>query len=198
MDRRSFLRSSGVVAGIAIAGCTTDGDGGGDGGDGGDGAGGDGGGNGSDGNGGGNGGGGETISGSEYPAVDEWLTESEVGGADDSYDGSIVDARGSDSPTVDVGAEGNDGAYAFGPSAIAVSPGTEVTWVWTGEGETHNVVAAPDDQIGESDFEFRSGDPVADEGTEYTQTFDETGVALYHCSPHLALGMKGAVVVAEE
>jgi len=34
-----------------------------------------------------------TIAGSEYPAVDEWLTETDVGGADDTYDGSIVDLR---------------------------------------------------------------------------------------------------------
>jgi len=94
-----------------------------------------------------------------------------------------------------VGAEGNDGYYAFGPQAIAVSAGTEVRWVWTGEGETHNVEAEPDEQIGESDYEFSSGDPIAEADTEYTYTFDESGVALYHCEPHLALGMKGAVVV---
>jgi len=186
VDRRTVLAAAGAV-GVgftgALAGCA---EGGGDGEDG-DGQGGNGQDGGTD--------GAATIAGSDYPAVDEWLTETEVGGADDTYDGSIVDWREESEPTVDVGAEGNDGYYAFGPPAIAVSAGTEVRWVWTGEGETHNVKAEPEDQIGESDYEFSSGDPVAEAGTEYTYTFDEAGLALYHCEPHLALGMKGAVVV---
>ncbi|SFS03542.1 halocyanin domain-containing protein [Halomicrobium zhouii] len=182
IDRRTVLRATGAVGLgglVGMAGCAEGGDGG----------------DGGDGDGGGGSGGTETIAGSDYPAVDEWLTETDVGGADDTYDGSIVDWREESEPTVDVGAEGNDGYYAFGPSAIAVSAGTEVRWEWTGEGETHNVEAEPEEQIGESDYEFSSGDPVAEAGTEYTYTFDEAGVALYHCEPHLALGMKGAVVV---
>jgi len=140
----------------------------------------------------------DTIPGGDYPAVDDWLTETSVGGADDTYDGSIVDNRDLSSASVDVGAEGNAGNSAFAPSAVAVTPGTTVTWNWTGAGGGHNVVAAPDDQIGESDFEFSSGNAVSDESTTYEQTFDETGVALYRCTPHLGQGMKGAVVVAEE
>ena len=139
----------------------------------------------------------DTVPGSEYPAVDDWLTESEVGGEDGTYDGSIVDNRDLTSVSVDVGAEGNGVGSAFGPSAVAVAPGTTITWSWTGEGGAHNVVAAPDQQIGESDFEFSSGTPVDDGSATFERAFDETGVALYHCSPHLGRGMKGAVVVAE-
>jgi halocyanin-like protein len=170
ITRRGALAASGAVL-VTLAGCG--GDNGDDGGDGGD-----------------------TISGSEYPVVDQWLTETEVGGADDTYDGNIVDRRDLTSVSVDVGADGNGGNLAFGPSAVAVAPGTTVTWQWTGDGGTHNVVADPDDQIGETDFTFSSGDPVSDEGTTFTRTFDEAGVALYRCTPHLGQGMKGAVVVA--
>ena len=42
-----------------------------------------------------------------------------------NFDG-VVDERGSDSVTVAVGAEGNNGNYAFGPAAIQVDPGTTV------------------------------------------------------------------------
>lgn len=131
----------------------------------------------------------------DYPSVAEWLTGTEVGAADDSFDGTIADRRGQDVITVDVGAQGNQGYYAFDPSAVAVSRGTTVEWVWTGRGQAHNVVAEPAAQIGESDYQFDSGEPVAEEGTTYTQEMGQAGVALYHCEPHLVLGMKGAIVV---
>jgi halocyanin-like protein len=213
-DRRTFLAStSALTVGtlVGLTGCAGNGDDGGDGNgdDGGDGNGDDGeNGNGDDGgdgngddgeNGGDDDGNGEDddrqLSGDDYPAVDEWLTETEIGGADDSYDGEIVDERGADSVSVDVGSEGNGGAFAFGPSAVAVSPGTTVVWEWTGNGGLHNVEAEPEDQLGESDYEFGSGDPVSEAGTTFEFTFDESGIALYHCEPHLAVGMKGAVVV---
>jgi len=180
-DRRTVLRTLGVfsTAGLTgLAGCGGDGNGNG--------------GNG-DGNGGGTGTG--TIQGSEYPAVDEWMSGTDVGDADDTYEGEIVDLRDESSVTVDVGAEGNGDGYAYGPSAVAVSAGTDVLWAWTGEGGQHNVEAEPDEQIGESDFEFSSGEAVAGEDNEYSYTFDESGIALYHCEPHLSLGMKGSVVV---
>lgn len=183
----------------------------------------------------------DTIPGEEYPAIDEWLTETEVGDADNTYDGAIVDRRDRDEVQVDVGVNGNGGEYAFGPSAVAVAPGTTVRWVWTGEGGGHSVVADPESQIGESDYAFSSGKLVSEAGNEYTRSFDEAGIALYHCDgitgisgsmtgdpdyelavapgvgpgrrsgesfetardvalhfdPHLSLGMKGAVAVAE-
>jgi len=176
-DRRRFLRLVGTASVVGLAGCGGGGNGGGNG------------------NGDGENGGQESLSGEDYPAVDQWLTEEDVGAADDTYDGTIVNRQDQDTVEVGVGTEGNGGFFAFGPSAVAVSTGTTVRWVWTGEGGAHNVVADPDSQIGETDFEFDSGDPVTEEGTEFTQTFDETGTALYHCVPHLSLGMKGAVVV---
>jgi len=172
IDRRRFVRAS--VAGVAaLAGCGAPGAGDGEGSP-------------------------EPLPGEEYGAVDRWLTETEVGGEAGNYDGGIPDRRGADTVEVDVGAEGNGDHLAFAPPAVAVAPGATVRWTWTGEGGEHNVHAAPDEQIGESDFEFRSGDPTAEEGTEFAFTFEGTGNALYHCGPHLSVGMKGAVVVREE
>lgn len=136
---------------------------------------------------------GEELSGEDYPEVDEWLTETEVGGEAPNYDGTIVNQREQDTVQVEVGA-GEDG-IAFEPAAVSVSTGTTVRWEWTGEGGAHNVVADPDGQIGESEHEFSSGDPVNEEGETYEETLDDTGIALYHCEPHLSVGMKGAVVV---
>lgn len=165
--RRTFLRTAGVATVVGVAGCS---------------------GNGGDGNGG-------TVPGDEYPAIDEWLTESEVGGATDNYDGTVLDLTGRESATVDVGAEGNGGSFAFDPPAVLVSTGTTVRWAWTGEGNPHNVVARPDQQLGESDFAFSSGEAVGGSGVQYTRAMDDQGIALYHCEPHLALGMKGGVAV---
>lgn len=98
---------------------------------------------------------------------------------------SIEDMTGQSEVTVEVGA-GNGLAYA--PAGVRVSTGTTVNWTWTGQGGTHNVVSEED-----SDFEFRSGDPVM-EG-EFSYTFEEAGAALYYCTPHRAAGMKAAVLV---
>lgn len=175
-DRRTILKSLSAVstAGmVGLAGCGGNGNGADNGGD----------------------GGGETLSGSEYPTVDDWMTESDVGGADGTYDGTIDDLRDESSVTIDVGSEGNGDGYAYGPSAVAISAGTEVLWEWTGEGGAHNVVADPAAQLGESDYEFSSGDAVAGADTEYSFTFEDSGITLYHCVPHLSLGMKGSIVV---
>jgi halocyanin-like protein len=98
------------------------------------------------------------------------------------------DMRGKDAVTIQVGAAGNMGEYAFEPAAVAVSPHTTVTWEWTGGGGEHNVVA--------SEGAFTSGPPVTDAGTTFAFTFDKPGVYKYVCEPHEAMGMKGAVFVA--
>lgn len=148
------------------------------------------------GDGGTNGGDGATpIRGEDYPAIDEWLTETDIGGADDMYDGTLLDRRGQDVLTIDVGAAGNGGNFAFSPSAVVVSTGTEIEWSWTGEGNPHNVEALPEEQLGKSDYEFSSGEPEGGSGVKYTREMDKTGIVLYHCEPHLSLGMKGGIAV---
>ena len=113
--------------------------------------------------------------------VEEFLSDTS------NYD-SVQDETGSDEVTVAVGAEGNDGNFAFDPPAIEVDAGTDVVWEWTGEGGQHNVV--------DEDGEFES-ETTEEEGFTFTYTFEEAGTYLYACTPHRSLGMKGAVVVSE-
>jgi halocyanin-like protein len=102
-----------------------------------------------------------------------------------NYDG-VVDETGKSEVTVEVGAEANGGGFGFGPAAVRVDPGTKVTWKWAGG--THNVVA--DDGAFESELTDKSG-------FTFSQTFTETGVTKYFCTPHKRMGMKGAVVVGD-
>ncbi|WP_227015737.1 halocyanin domain-containing protein [Haloarcula sp. JP-L23] len=104
-----------------------------------------------------------------------------------NYDGT-VDKRGQDTVEIAVGAQGNNGAFAFAPPAVMVSPGTEVVWTWTGEGGGHNVVS-------DGDGPLDSGELVSEQGTTYSYTFESEGIFKYVCEPHAGLGMKGAVVV---
>ncbi|VTT86069.1 Halocyanin [Halorubrum sp. DM2] len=104
-----------------------------------------------------------------------------------NYEGTR-DLRGQSEVTVSVGAGEN--GLLFDPPAILVDPGTTVIWEWTGQGGGHNVV--------EENDVFSSGEPVPDEGTTFEYTFEDAGegdVFRYACSPHQAVGMKGAVAV---
>ncbi|MCU4800899.1 halocyanin domain-containing protein [Halobacteria archaeon HArc-gm2] len=104
------------------------------------------------------------------------------------FGGSAEDATGQGEVAVDVGG-GSDG-LAFTPAAVKVDNGATVVWEWTGEGGAHNVVS--------NDGDFESGDPVAEAGTTFEYTFEEDGVYNYHCVPHEAVGMKGAIVVGSD
>lgn len=139
----------------------------------------------------------ETIPGEEYPAVDEWLSGVENADEEPTYDGTIEDRRGQDEVTVRVGQDQAEEEYVFDPPAVAVAPGTTVRWAWAEEGGAHNVVADPEHQIGETDYEFSSGEPTAEGGATFERTLADPGIALYHCESHLPQGMKGAIVVAE-
>jgi len=98
----------------------------------------------------------------------------------------VVNRRGLSTVTVAVGAAGNGGGFAYDPPAIRIDQGATVTWEWTGEGGSHDVVAV--------DETFAS-DLVTSAGHTFTHTSDEPGTFRYYCTPHRALGMKGAVVV---
>ncbi|WP_336364690.1 plastocyanin/azurin family copper-binding protein [Halalkalicoccus salilacus] len=65
--------------------------------------------------------------------VDEYFSNA------NPYDGSLRDRTDKNSIEVRVGASEN--GLAFDPPAVRISPGTEITWAWTGEGSTHNVVS---------------------------------------------------------
>jgi len=103
-----------------------------------------------------------------------------------NFDGSLEDATGQSEVTVDVGVEANGGNFGFGPAAIRIDAGTTVVWEWTGKGNSHNVAAE------DGSFESELTD---EEGFTFEQTFDESGVVRYNCTPHKAVGMKGALVV---
>jgi len=100
----------------------------------------------------------------------------------------VVDETGKSEVTVEVGVSGNNGAFAFGPAAVRVDPGTTVVWEWTGEGTPHNVVA--------EDGSYQS-EMISEAGATFSHTFESAGVSKYACVPHKAMGMKGAVVVGD-
>lgn len=106
-----------------------------------------------------------------------------------NYNGT-KDRRDQDQTTVEVGVQANNGYLGFGPAAIAITPGTEVEWDWTGQGGAHNVVS-------EAGL-FDSGEPVRAGETPFAHTFERPGVFRFVCEPHAGIGMKGAVFVALE
>ncbi|WP_336326895.1 halocyanin domain-containing protein [Halovenus sp. HT40] len=117
--------------------------------------------------------------------VDDALRERDT----QNYDGEIANMLESDSVEITVG--GGENGLAFDPPVVQVAPGTQVTWRWSGDGGAHNVLAM------EPEGAFDSGDPVAEQETTYSATFEEEGNYLYACQPHRAIGMWGAVVVGE-
>jgi len=129
-------------------------------------------------------------SGSPY---DGWFGGS-TGGPTGNYDGT-VDERGTDAVTVEVGAEGNGGPFAFSPAAVRIDPGTSVTFEWVSD--THNVVVQ--EQPDGADWGGSEGGETTyyDTGHSFSHTFETEGVYKYYCQPHLAVGMKGAIVVGD-
>lgn len=145
----------------------------------------------------GGGGGGDGGDGDDTPDRETVSVDSETASRIDdylsstsNYDGSVFDYTGESDVTVDVGASGNNGNYAFGPAALAVSTGTTVTWEWTGRGQQHNVVEE------EGGYGYES-ERAVEGGFTFEYTFEEPGLSLYVCTPHSGLGMNGAVVVQE-
>jgi halocyanin-like protein len=108
-----------------------------------------------------------------------------------NFDGT-VDRTGQDSVTIEVGAEGNGGPYAFGPAAVRIDPGTTVTFDWVSD--THNVLI--ESQPSGSNWQGVSA--IENTGYSHEHTFETEGIYKYYCQPHLALGMKGAIVVGGE
>ncbi|MFB6111508.1 MAG: halocyanin domain-containing protein [Halobacteriaceae archaeon] len=118
------------------------------------------------------------ASGAETVDLSEWFSNTDNATR-------VVDKTGQDSVTVEVGAQGNKGPFAFGPAVVRIDPGTTVVWKWVNG--RHNVVA--------SDGSFKS--PYHTGSGSYEQVFDSTGVTKYYCTPHKQMGMKGAIVVGD-
>lgn len=108
-----------------------------------------------------------------------------------NYEGNRADMTGQDSVTVRNGTiEEAPGPYNFDPPAITVDAGTTVTWEWVGDAShsvTHNV--------GEEEDPMFNSEIQGGAGTTFDYQFEESGVYLYKCIPHEALGQKGYVVV---
>jgi len=112
-------------------------------------------------------------------------------GGGDPGDGNSddpVDETGSGEVRIVVGARTNGGYFGFDPDAVRVSPGTTVTWEWSGRGGEHNVVH----EGGEFESELTD-----EEGHTFSHTFDAAGTYDYVCSPHREQGMTGTVIVEE-
>lgn len=72
----------------------------------------------------------------------------------------------------------------FSPADMSVATGTTVTWQWAAGAVDHNVT-------------FDDGDhsPTQSSGT-FARTFNTPGTYPYHCTIHVALGMRGTVTVS--
>lgn len=127
----------------------------------------------------------------QVPDYGGWFSGDARGSSTTSFTGT-VDRRGEDAVTIEVGASGNGGPYAYAPTAVWVDPGTEITFEWTSD--THNVVVeSQPDGAGWSGHES-----VEDGGFSFSQTFETGGIYTYFCQPHLSLGMKGAIAVGDD
>jgi halocyanin-like protein len=130
--------------------------------------------------------GGESGGAQQVPDFGSYLED--ANGYDES---NVQDVRGEDSVTIQVGA--SDG-LAFDPAAVWVSPGTTITWEWTGEGGAHNV------KNNEGPMPLESGSPTDQEGNtyEFEATEEHAGITTYKCVPHEGQGMKGGVAVGDD
>jgi len=128
----------------------------------------------------------ETPEGSESEAETEprsfggWLANTE------NYD-RVVDRRGREEVTVQVGAEGNDGPLAFEPAAVHVSPGTTVKWEWVGD-RRYDVA---DPALG------YDSERVSGAGYSYAVEFGGDGLSKYECTEYGDQGMRGVVLVGD-
>jgi halocyanin-like protein len=123
--------------------------------------------------------------GQEVPVFGSYLSD-----ANGYAEADTVDARGQDSVTVAVGA--GEGGIAFDPATVWVSPGTTITWEWTGEGGGHNVVT------NDGPAALDSGSAQESGTYEYDFTEEDAGLTTYKCNPHETEGMKGGVAVGED
>ncbi|KAB7519706.1 halocyanin domain-containing protein [Halosegnis rubeus] len=121
------------------------------------------------------------VTAQEGTDLTDWL-------ADTDGAGSVTDRTGSDTVTVTVGADANGGAFGYGPPVVRIDPGATIRWEWTGGGGSHNVIA--------SDGSFESS-MQGEQGATFEHTFESAGVTRYYCTPHKAVGMRGAVVTGD-
>jgi len=95
--------------------------------------------------------------------------------------------------TVMVGTESD--AYVFSPVVLKISPGDNVTFVWT-SGMPHNVAEVDDSEALAYNSGFRSGEPQ--DGGEWALPSNltaEEGTLYYVCEPHAGMQMRGEIII---
>jgi len=102
-----------------------------------------------------------------------------------------MDYTDQDEVTVAVGA-GGDG-LAFDPAAIRITPARPSSGEWTGQGGARTTWSPPRTPRPPS----TAARVVSEEGATFEQSFDNTGIQLYYCTPHQSVGMLGAIQVVE-
>ncbi|MFP8956914.1 plastocyanin/azurin family copper-binding protein [Natrialbaceae archaeon A-CW3] len=134
-------------------------------------------------------------------AQDEDEAETEENGQDEEENGQETEEEngqeedGDEEPATGESVTVDLVDYAYEPgtdSPLEIPPGTLVQFVWITD--NHNIVV--DDQPDEADWD--GYDPIEDTGFEYEYTFETEGQYDFHCTPHIALGMVGTIVVDPE
>ncbi len=83
---------------------------------------------------------------------------------------------------------GADGVMVFEPAVLSINPGDSVTFKATNPG--HNSESM-EGMVPEGAEGWQGG-----MGQEVTVTFDQDGVYVYQCTPHLMMAMVGVISVA--
>lgn len=88
---------------------------------------------------------------------------------------------------------GMDGRLRFEPETLFVEPDTRVAFVWASD--NHNIVVDDQPEAGDWQGTRGSAQQTYHDGHVHQHTFRAPGTYEYHCEPHEAAGMSGAVVV---
>ena len=82
---------------------------------------------------------------------------------------------------------GPDGVMVFEPAVLSINPGDSVTFKATNPGHNSESMA---EMLPEGAEGWQGG-----MGQEVTVTFDQDGVYVYQCTPHLMMAMVGVIKV---
>ena len=82
---------------------------------------------------------------------------------------------------------GSDGVMVFEPAVLSINPGDSVTFKATNPGHNSESMAG---MVPEGAEGWQGG-----MGQEVTVTFDQDGVYVYQCTPHLMMAMVGVIKV---
>jgi plastocyanin len=143
-------------------------------------------------------GGGSTDTGDVDATTDTGGTPMDTGGTPTDTGGTPTDTGGTPTdtgaamPTVMVGP-----GLSFSPSALTITAGQTVRWVWAGSG--HNVVSGmngtPNNVFCSTSDTGCAAAPTSTTGTVYMHTFPTAGSFPYFCAPHSGAGMVGTITV---